>query len=107
LVAASRRAGIAAPIDGVTVDTSDAQRTTADAMRARGFGFAAKLCIHPSQVAAVESVFAPTAQEIDWARRVVSEAKLRNGETFSLDGKMVDLPVLLLAQKTLMNIEPA
>ncbi len=103
LVAASRRAQIAAPIDGVTVDTADAERTLIDARRGRAFGFAGKLCIHPSQVAAVEQVFAPSAQEIDWARRVVSEARARNGQTFSLDGKMVDLPVVLLAERTLQN----
>jgi citrate lyase subunit beta/citryl-CoA lyase len=103
LVAASRRAQIAAPIDGVTVDTKDAARTAADAARSRAFGFGGKLCIHPSQVAAVEEVLAPSAQELDWARRVVAQAQERNGETFSLDGKMVDLPVVRLAGETLLR----
>jgi citrate lyase subunit beta/citryl-CoA lyase len=103
LVAASRRAQIAAPIDGVTVDTKDAARTAADAARSRAFGFGGKLCIHPSQVAAVEEVLAPSAQELDWARRVVAQAQERNGETFSLDGKMVDLPVVRLARETLLR----
>ncbi|MES3000040.1 MAG: CoA ester lyase [Pseudomonadota bacterium] len=105
LVAASRRAQIAAPIDGVTVDTSDAGRTKADVERARAFGFGAKLCIHPSQVAAVEEVLAPSAKELDWARRVVAQANARNGEAFSLDGKMVDLPVVRLAQQLLLRNE--
>jgi citrate lyase subunit beta/citryl-CoA lyase len=103
LVAASRRAQIAAPIDGVTVDTKDPARTAADAARARAFGFGGKLCIHPSQVAVVEEILAPSAQELDWARRVVAEAEARNGETFSLDGKMVDLPVVRLARETLLR----
>lgn len=106
LVAASRRAQIAAPIDGVTVDTQDPARTAADAARSRAFGFGGKLCIHPSQVAVVEEVLAPTARELDWARRVVAEAQARNGETFSLDGKMVDLPVVRLARETLLRHEP-
>ncbi|MBG9388005.1 HpcH/HpaI aldolase/citrate lyase family protein [Caenimonas aquaedulcis] len=105
LVAASRRAGIAAPVDGVTLDTSDAVRTSADAHRSRSFGFGAKLCIHPSQVSAVERVLAPTPEELEWARQVVAEAKARNGEAFSLHGKMVDLPVLRLAQGTLLQNE--
>lgn len=105
LVAASRRSQIAAPIDGVTVDTADTARTAADATRARAFGFGGKLCIHPSQVGVVEQILAPTAQELDWARRVVAQAKARNGETFSLDGKMVDLPVVRLAHKTLLQNE--
>lgn len=103
LVAASRRAQIAAPIDGVTVDTTDTARAAADATRSRAFGFGAKLCIHPSQVQVVEQILAPTAQELDWARRVVAQAKARNGETFSLDGKMVDLPVVRLAERTLLH----
>ncbi|MES2999493.1 MAG: hypothetical protein V4787_02295 [Pseudomonadota bacterium] len=65
----------------------------------------AKLCIHPAQIAAVEEVLAPSARELDWARRVVAQAQERNGETFSLDGKMVDLPVVLLAQKLLLRNE--
>ena len=105
LAAASRLAQIAAPIDGVTVDTTDAGRIRADTTRARAFGFAGKLCIHPSQVAAVEEILAPSAQELDWARRVVTEAKARNGGIFSLDGKMVDLPVVRAAQRALLQNE--
>ncbi|WP_066272034.1 HpcH/HpaI aldolase/citrate lyase family protein [Hydrogenophaga palleronii] len=105
LVAASRRALIAAPIDGVTVDITDAKRMAADATRARAFGFSGKLCIHPSQVAPIERILAPSAEEIDWARRVVVEAKERNGKIFSLDGKMVDLPVVRLAQRTLLQVD--
>jgi citrate lyase subunit beta/citryl-CoA lyase len=105
LVSASRRAQIAGPIDGITVDTVDADRTIADALRSRAFGFGAKLCIHPSQVAVVERILGPSAQELDWARRVVAQAQARNGETFSLDGRMVDLPVVRLAQRTLSKNE--
>lgn len=101
LVAASRRAQLASPIDGVTVDTSSLERLRADASRGKALGFGAKLCIHPAQLAVVADVFAPSAAEIVWATRVVEEARSRNGETFSLDGKMVDLPVVLLAKRTL------
>jgi len=101
LVAASRRARLPAPIDGVTVDTGNEARLQADAQRARAFGFGAKLCIHPAQVAAVNAAFAPTAAELDWARRVVEGARLHAGAAFSLDGRMVDLPVILAARHTL------
>lgn len=103
LVTASRRAQLAAPIDGVTVDTDDAERTLVDARRARAFGFAGKLCIHPSQVAAVEQVFAASPQDVDWARRVVDGAAARGGKPFSLDGKMVDLPVVRSAMRILQD----
>src|SRR5690606_37095434 len=50
LVCASRRERLARPIDGVTVDTSDASRLIEDTQRAKAFGFGAKLCIHPAQI---------------------------------------------------------
>ncbi|MBB5498881.1 CoA ester lyase [Paraburkholderia sp. MM5384-R2] len=94
LVAASRRARLAAPIDGVTIETSNAERLAADARRARAFGFGGKLCIHPAQVAKVNYAFGHTEAERAWARRVLDEAARRGGEAFSLDGRMVDLPVI-------------
>jgi citrate lyase subunit beta/citryl-CoA lyase len=105
IVLAARRAGLAAPVDGVTVDTQDPVRLQAEALRARRGGFTGKLCIHPAQVAVVNTAFMPTAAELDWACRVVAgfeanEAGVFSG-VFSLDGKMVDAPVLLLAQRTL------
>ncbi|NML47416.1 CoA ester lyase [Ramlibacter sp. G-1-2-2] len=103
LVAASRRAGLPSPIDGVTVATGDAERLQADTERARGFGFGAKLCIHPAQVRAVNEAFSPSAADVEWARRVVEGAQARQGEAFSMDGKMVDLPVIRLAQQTLQR----
>ncbi|OUL99798.1 HpcH/HpaI aldolase/citrate lyase family protein [Variovorax sp. JS1663] len=101
LAAASRRAQLPAPIDGVTVDTADGERLRQDARRARAFGFGAKLCIHPAQVAIVDEVFAPSAAEIEWARRVIEVARASGGQVASLDGKMVDLPVIRLAEQTL------
>lgn len=100
LVLASRRAGLAAPIDGVTVDTQDAMRLQSDAARARRGGFGAKLCIHPTQVAAVNATFMPTPSELDWARRVLAGFAEADGGVFTLDGRMVDLPVMLLARRT-------
>ncbi|HSW16405.1 MAG TPA: CoA ester lyase [Ramlibacter sp.] len=104
LVAASRRAQLPSPIDGVTTDTGNAQRLHKDVQRARGFGFGGKLCIHPAQVAAVNEALAPSAAELDWARRVVAGAELHRGAAFSLDGRMVDLPVIRSAQRTLQAI---
>ena len=69
LVAASRRAQLPAPIDGVTTDTGNLERVFGDAQRARAFGFGGKLCIHPAQVVAVNETFSPSANEVAWARR--------------------------------------
>ncbi|WP_137920904.1 CoA ester lyase [Hydrogenophaga sp. 2FB] len=106
-VAASRRAALAAPIDGVTVNVSDSARLRHDALRARAMGFGAKLCIHPSQADAVNAAFTPAAAEVDWARRVVQAAQASGGAVIQVDGKMVDLPVIRLAQQTLAQASAA
>ncbi|AXF22820.1 CoA ester lyase [Burkholderia pyrrocinia] len=98
LVAASRRAGLPAPIDGVTTRTDDAERLAADARRARAFGFGGKLCIHPAQVAGVNAAMGYSDDEQAWAQRVIDEAAKHGGTAFSLDGRMVDLPVIRAAE---------
>jgi len=101
LLLASRRAGLPAPIDGVTPDWRDAVRLAADTARARRGGFGAKLCIHPDQVAPVHAALRPTAQELAWARRVVAAIREAGGGVVSLDGRMVDAPVVRLAERLL------
>lgn len=98
---ATRRAGLPSAVDGVTVQTGDEARLHADTQRARRFGFGAKLCIHPRQPAGVHQAFAPTAPELDWARRVLAADAASGGAAVQLDGRMVDLPVVLRARRTL------
>lgn len=71
LTLASRLAGLDAPVDGATPSTTDTQLIQAAVARARAFGFGAKFCIHPSQVALVNQGFLPSSQEYDWAQRVL------------------------------------
>lgn len=101
LVLASRLAGIAAPVDGVSVAIDDEDRLRADVQRARRLGFGGKLCIHPKQVGAVNRGLAPGEAELDWARRVLAAAAVSGGAAVAVDGKMVDKPVLLRAQALL------
>ncbi len=101
MVVASRRAGLPAPVDGVTTATTDAQVLAQDAQRSRRFGFGAKLCIHPAQVTGVHQALAPTEAECAWAERVLAAQAHARGGAFSVDGKMVDPPVLLLARQIL------
>jgi citrate lyase subunit beta / citryl-CoA lyase len=101
LLLATRRAGLPAPIDGVTPDWRDAQRLAADTARARRGGFGAKLCIHPDQVAPVHAALGPSAGELAWARRVIDAIRSAGGGVVSLDGRMVDAPVVRLAERLL------
>ena len=101
LLLASRLAGIAAPLDGVSTAIDDEARLQHDVQRARRLGFGGKLCIHPRQLAAVNAGMAPSSEELVWARRVLDAAGNANGAAVAVDGKMVDKPVLLRAQALL------
>jgi len=101
-VAMSTRLNHLAPaVDGVTVQIGDDDRLQGDTRRALRYGFGGKLCIHPSQVNVVHAAMAPTAQEVDWARRALAADAASGGAAVKLDGRMVDLPVVLQARRTL------
>jgi citrate lyase subunit beta/citryl-CoA lyase len=97
---ASRVAGLPAPVAGVTPQMDNSVRLLADLAQARQLGFGAKLCIHPNQVAPVHAALRPSAQALDWAHRVMAADSASPGAA-SLDGRMVDRPVVLQAQRTL------
>ena len=101
LVLASRLAGIDAPVDGVTTALDDRAQLEDDVSCARKLGFTAKLAIHPRQVAAINSAFVPSAVEIDWAERVVAAVRDAGSGAVSLDGKMIDKPVIARAERLL------
>ncbi|WP_127995981.1 HpcH/HpaI aldolase/citrate lyase family protein [Piscinibacter defluvii] len=104
LALASRAAGIAAPVAGVTAALDDDAALRADVARARAHGYTAKLCIHPRQVARVHELLAPSPAEIDWARRVIAASDASGGAAVQVDGRMVDKPILLRAQRLLARL---
>ncbi|MEM9635059.1 MAG: CoA ester lyase [Pseudomonadota bacterium] len=100
LVLASRLAGIAAPIDGVTAQLDDPEKLEQDTKHARSLGMTGKLCIHPKQVSQVRKTFAPSQEEISWARRVLGSG---DGAVL-VDGQMVDEPVRIRARSILASL---
>jgi citrate lyase subunit beta/citryl-CoA lyase len=100
----TRLAGLATAVDGVTVSVDDEALIRQDTERALRYGFGAKLCIHPKQVAVVHATLAPTSAQIDWAQRVLAAIEASQGAAVQLDGKMVDLPVVLQAQRLLERV---
>jgi citrate lyase subunit beta/citryl-CoA lyase len=99
---ASRVAGLAAPVAGVTPQLDDEQRLLADLAWSRRHGFGAKLCIHPRQIAPIHAALAPSAQSVTWALRVLAAEAASPGAA-QLDGRMIDRPVVLQAQRTLQR----
>lgn len=97
---ASRVAGLPAPVAGVTPQLDDTGRLLHDLHDARRLGFGAKLCIHPGQVAPVHQALRPDAKALEWARRVLA-ADAESPGAARLDGRMIDRPVVLQAQRTL------
>jgi citrate lyase subunit beta/citryl-CoA lyase len=98
---ASRAAGIAPPINGVTVNYADSRAVADDVQRVRALGFTAKLCIHPLQIDPVRVGFAPTGEEMAWARKIVEAISEGGAGAISMRGEMVDKPVIERAQRIL------
>ncbi|MDX8510036.1 HpcH/HpaI aldolase/citrate lyase family protein [Mesorhizobium captivum] len=83
---------------------SDTDSLREAAAHARRLGFAGALAVHPTQVAIFNEAFSPSAQELQWANCVVAaehDAATRGMSAFSLNGKMVDPPVVRRAHEIL------
>ncbi|MCK6583514.1 MAG: CoA ester lyase [Anaerolineales bacterium] len=97
-------------IDIVAIDYKDLEALKAEAEFGAGLGFSGKQVIHPDQVQVVQEAFTPSAESIAYARRIVEtfEASQREGKgAYSLDGKMIDMPLLKNAQKVLARAKAA
>ena len=91
-------------IDTPFTDTNDEEGLLKDTMFAKSLGMNAKSAIHPNQIEVINKVFTPTEKEIEYAKRVLlarDEAFKKGLGVFSLDGKMVDKPVIERAEKVI------
>ncbi len=94
-------AGVPA-IDTLHADFRDRDGLRTSCERARRDGFTGKLAIHPDQVPVINEYIAPSADELAQAQRIVELFAANPGSAaLSLDGRMVDIPHLRLAEKTL------
>jgi citrate lyase subunit beta/citryl-CoA lyase len=103
IVLASCLAGLAPPIDGVSLAFTDDAVMRADALRSRRLGFGGKLCIHPRQVEPVNDSYRPSAAERAWAERVVAAFERSDGAATAVDGIMIDRPVVARARQMLTD----
>jgi len=98
---AARAAGVQ-PVDTLHADFRDEEGLRHSSVRARAEGFTGRLAIHPAQVAIINEAFMPTAEEIDWAGRIVAAfAESPDAGTIGIEGKMIDRPHLDQATKLL------
>ena len=107
---ADRAAGLERPIDSPFLKVGAAFRETLVKVTElpRAMGFQGKLCIHPEQVAVVNSVFDPGEDEAEQARRIVeafAEAEAEGNASITVDGQFVDYPIAEKARRTLETFE--
>jgi citrate lyase subunit beta/citryl-CoA lyase len=72
--------------------------------RSRAFGFMGAGCIHPGQVPIVNEAYTPSEDEVAFARKLIAaneEAKKQGRGSFAVDGKMVDIPIIVRAERLL------
>jgi citrate lyase subunit beta/citryl-CoA lyase len=103
LVNAAKAAGIQ-PIDSVFSDVGDMEALRQNVIMSKSLGFEGMGCIHPRQVAVIKRGFAPEEAEIEKAKRIViafEDAKANGKGVVSLRTKMIDLPVVTRALKTI------
>ena len=111
IVTAARAAELPSTIDLVCTSykgESGLQRLQDECLGGKSLGFNGKQCIHPSQVDIVNSLFAPSGDEVEWAVRIAiaDEKASRAGRgAWTLDGKMIDAPVAGKAHATLLKAE--
>lgn len=76
--------------------------------RSRDFGFMGAGCIHPGQVTIVNEEYKPGTAEVEYARRVIAldkEAAAAGRGSFALDGKMIDIPIIVRAKRLLKRFD--
>jgi citrate lyase subunit beta / citryl-CoA lyase len=102
LVVVSSAAGLPPPVDSVYPLIDDDAGLREQAQFARSLGFAAKSAIHPRQIPILHDVFAPSAQDLEWAHAVLTAFEAADrGATRLPSGEFVDLPVAQRAERLL------
>lgn len=109
IILAARAAGIYA-FDTVYSDVNNEEGFENEVRLIKQLGFDGKSVINPRQIGPVHEIYTPSEKEINKSIRVIraaEEAKKRGSGVVSLDGKMVDKPIIERAQRALMLAEAA
>jgi citrate lyase subunit beta / citryl-CoA lyase len=85
-------------LDSVYLDIKDLDGLRAEVDDAVAVGFDAKVAIHPSQLPVIRAGYAPSPDQVQWARHVLAAAADERG-VFAFEGIMVDAPVLRRAER--------
>lgn len=104
IVLASRALGAEPPIDAVFPVIENKDSFVADTKKGKQIGFFGKMVIHPKQMNWVKEVYSPNEKQIEWSKKVIDvfETAEHKG-AIDLDGKLIDLPVYLLAKRLIAS----
>ena len=89
---------------GTVADYSDPAAYKKSAERARRFGFSVGTCVHPGLVQALNEAFTPSADDVAYAKKLIAadeKAAAEGRGSFTVDGKMIDIPVIDRARRLL------
>ena len=95
-------------IVGSVADFADLEGYRASARLARRYGFRGSACIHPNHVEILNEEFGAKPEEIAWAHRVIAiyeQAKSEGRASIQLDGKMIDIPIVVRAERILAEAQ--
>jgi citrate lyase subunit beta/citryl-CoA lyase len=109
MIIAARAAGVM-PIGfiGTVAGFGDWEKFRQMVRRSRRFGFDGAGCIHPGQVTIVNEEYSPTQEEVAYACKIIEmdKAAAKSGRgSFAVDGKMIDIPIIVRAQKLIKRHE--
>jgi len=104
IVQAAAAAAVAA-LDVPFLDIHDMAGLSNETEMVKALGYSCKLAIHPAQIAPINAVFTPDSKELASARRIVDAFKQARGGACQVDGRMVDVPVVKAAQRTVALAE--
>jgi citrate lyase subunit beta/citryl-CoA lyase len=109
MIISARAAGVM-PLGfiGTVADFSDWEKFRVMVRRSRHFGFDGAGCIHPGQVRIVNEEYTPSAEEVAYARKVIQmdkEAAAAGRGSFQIEGKMIDIPVVVRAERLIRRFE--
>jgi citrate lyase subunit beta / citryl-CoA lyase len=109
MIIAARAAGVM-PLGfiGTVADFSDWEKFRLMVRRARRFGFDGAGCIHPGQVTIVNEEYTPSEEEVAYARKVIKmdqEARAAGRGSFQIEGKMIDIPVVVRAERLMRRYD--
>jgi len=95
-------------VDGVWPNFQDMEGLKKFALQSRRLGFSGMSLIHPAQINEVNAAFTPTAEEVDYCRRVVQafdDARSRGEGAIAFGGQLLDMPIVDRARQTIALAE--